>query len=203
MVECLPSKQNVAGSNPVFRFSFNCNRGIVQKNVIDDYKEWETIKIKEDLDRKAFPYSIMMQHIQGDFNISTFIRNGNAFGVKQIFYYGRKKWDRRGAVGTHNYKQLTHLDSFEEIQALKDKYTLVAVENTLESSISISDFKLKENLLFIFGEEMLGISKEVLDICDYSVHINQYGSVRSLNVGTASGIIMQHVSSYFSKMRDK
>ena len=44
-------------------------------NVIDQYKKWEVAKIKEDLERKSFPYSIMMQHINGDFNISTFIRN--------------------------------------------------------------------------------------------------------------------------------
>jgi tRNA G18 (ribose-2'-O)-methylase SpoU len=171
----------------------------MQKNVIDDYKEWETIKIREELDRKAFPYAIMMQHIQGDFNISTFIRNGNAFAAKEIFYYGQRKWDRRGAVGTHNYKQLTHLSSFEEIRALKDKYTLVAVENTLPNSISLNDFTVQENYLFIFGEEMLGISQEVLDICDLSVHIPQYGSVRSLNVGTASGIIMNYVSNALEK----
>jgi len=172
-------------------------------NVIDNYKGWDAAKVKEDLARKAFPYSIMMQHIQGDFNISTFIRNGNAFGVKDIYYYGQRKWDRRGAVGTHNYKQLTHLSSFDQILALKDNYTLVAVENTLPNSTPIYDFKLKENLLFIFGEEMQGISQEVLDICDYSVHIPQYGSVRSLNVGTASGIIMNHASNYFFKMESK
>lgn len=169
------------------------------KNVIDDYKQWETVKIKEDLDRKSFPYAIMMQHIQGDFNISTFVRNGNAFGVKELFYYGKRKWDRRGAVGTHNYKQLTHLDSYEEIANLKSKYRLIAIENSVENPTKINDFIPQENDLFIFGEEMMGISDEVLKLCDMCVYIPQFGSVRSLNVGTASGIIMNHVSSYFSQ----
>ena len=88
-------------------------------NVINQYKDWTTAKIKEDLNRKSFPYSIMMQHINGDFNISTFIRNGNAFGAKEIFYFGKKKWDRRGAVGCHNYKQLTHLKDNDQIESLK------------------------------------------------------------------------------------
>jgi tRNA G18 (ribose-2'-O)-methylase SpoU len=164
------------------------------KNVIDAYKGWDTILVKEDLERKALPYSVMMQHIQGDFNISTFIRNGNAFGVREIYYYGKRKWDRRGAVGTHNYKQLTHLDSFEEIKALKDSHRFIAIENGVPNALSINDFTPKPNDLFIFGEEMMGISQEVLALCDLCVYIPQYGSVRSLNVGTASGILMQYIS---------
>jgi tRNA G18 (ribose-2'-O)-methylase SpoU len=42
----------------------------------------------------------------------------------------------------------------------------------------------------IFGQEQIGIPKEVLDMCDDVVYIRQFGTVRSLNVGTASGIVM-------------
>ena len=42
----------------------------------------------------------------------------------------------------------------------------------------------------IFGEEGEGISPLLLKNCDYCVNISQFGSVRSLNVGTSSGIAM-------------
>ena len=168
-------------------------------NVINLYKEWTVAKIKEDLERKSFPYDIMMQHINGDFNISTFIRNGNAFGAREIFYWGKKKWDRRGAVGSHNYKQLTHLSSFEDIQSLKKGRRFIAIDNNIErDSKKLNDFTPMENDIYVFGEESCGIQKEVLDICDEFVYIPQWGSVRSVNVGTASGIIMQYVSSKMS-----
>lgn len=171
-------------------------------NVVDQYKSWSVAKIKDELNRKSFPYSIMMQHINGDFNISTFIRNGNAFGVKEIFYFGKKKWDRRGAVGSHNYKQLTHLNSFEEILSLKNNRRIVAIDNNVNKQvINITDFIPQENDLFVFGEESSGISEDVLNICDCFVTIPQYGSVRSLNVGTASGIVMNYVSDNFNRMR--
>ena len=168
-------------------------------NVINQYKEWTVSKIKEDLVRKSFPYAVMMQHINGDFNISTFIRNGNAFGAKEIFYWGKKKWDRRGAVGCHNYKQLTHISSFEDIKSLKQKYRFVGIDNNIEKeTLSLKNFIPCKNDLYIFGEEGSGITQDVLDICDAFVCIDQFGSVRSLNVGTASGIIMNHAASYFS-----
>jgi len=172
---------------------------IMERNILDIYKQFSDAKIKEDLARKAFPYSVMMQHINGDFNISTFIRNGNAFGVDRIFYYGQRKWDRRGAVGTHNYKQLDHLTSVDNIQALRTHYRFVAIENSVDGALPLHSFEPAAKDLYIFGEESQGITQDVLDLCDKFVYIPQYGSVRSLNVGTASGIIMNFVSDFFQK----
>jgi tRNA G18 (ribose-2'-O)-methylase SpoU len=42
----------------------------------------------------------------------------------------------------------------------------------------------------IFGEEQRGLSPMALGMADDIVYIPQLGSVRSLNVGTASGIVM-------------
>ena len=51
----------------------------------------------------------------------------------------------------------------------------------------------------IFGEEGLGLTKEILELADYVVSIKQYGSVRSMNVGTTSGIAMYD---YTSKLNE-
>ena len=48
----------------------------------------------------------------------------------------------------------------------------------------------EKHVVMIFGEESRGIPQELLDISDDVVYINQYGSVRSLNLGVASGIAM-------------
>jgi tRNA G18 (ribose-2'-O)-methylase SpoU len=42
----------------------------------------------------------------------------------------------------------------------------------------------------IFGQEQIGVPTEILNICNDILYIPQYGSVRSINVGTASGILM-------------
>ncbi len=42
----------------------------------------------------------------------------------------------------------------------------------------------------IFGEEGEGVTPEMLELADHVVSIKQYGSVRSMNVGTTSGIAM-------------
>ena len=164
------------------------------RNVIDRYKNWPTESIRRDLQRTANPFAVCMEHWQGDFNISTLIRNANAFNAKKVYYLGKKKYDRRGTVGTHHYVDLTYLGiSHSSLVELKNEYTFVAIDNNTPDTIELPNFdwiSLKKPPMMIFGEEGVGLTPEMSNLADYTVEIPQYGSVRSLNVGTSSGIIM-------------
>jgi len=164
-------------------------------NVIDKYKwdrvtKWTTELIMEDLQKTAFPCAVLMENFAGDFNIGTVIRNANAFNAKEVFYLGNKHYDRRGTVGTHHYTNITHLHSVEQLVALKERYTLVGIENSVSGAVPLGNFKWPNNPLLIIGEEGVGITPATLALCDYCVFIPQYGSVRSLNAGVASGIVL-------------
>lgn len=167
-------------------------------NVADEYKGMTVEAIKEDLARKAFPFAIMMENWQGDFNLGQCVRNANAFGTKEVFYLGKKRYDRRGSVGTYNYTPVNHLASLDDLLALKTKYVLVGVDNIV-GSVPIESHTYHDNSLFIFGEEGCGLTPETLRLCDQLVSITQFGSVRSLNAGCSSGIIMYD---YVKKYRD-
>ena len=75
-------------------------------------------------------------------------------------------------------------------RSLKKEYTLVGVENSVSSAITLDKFEWADNTLLIIGEEGVGITPETIAICDHFVYIPQFGSVRSLNAGVASGIVM-------------
>ncbi len=47
-----------------------------------------------------------------------------------------------------------------------------------------------KHAVIILGQEQVGVPPELLQMAQDTVYITQYGSVRSLNVGTASGIAM-------------
>ena len=165
-----------------------------KRNVVNKYKNWPTESIKKDLQRTANPFAVCMEHWQGDFNISTLIRNANAFNAKKVYYLGKKRFDRRGTVGTHHYVDLTFLnDSYSSLSELKNEYTIVAVDNNMSNTCKLNKFdwtSLEKPPLMLFGEEGVGLTKEALNLAEYSVEIPQFGSVRSLNVGTCSGILM-------------
>ena len=165
------------------------------RNITDSYKndrliKWTTELIREDLQSKAFPYAVLMENFQGDFNLSSVIRSANAFNGREVFFLGNKQWDRRGTVGTHHYTDVKRLKIREELLKLKEIYTLVALENTVPSSVSLGDFEWPSNPLLILGEEGVGITAETLALCDHYVFIPQFGSVRSLNAAVAGSIAM-------------
>ena len=80
---------------------------------------------------------------------------------------------------------------------------MFAIEQT-QGSISLENFKsylneqssknLNQNsnneLAFVFGNEVEGVSEEVLAICDGAVEIPQYGMKHSLNISVAAAIVL-------------
>ena len=159
------------------------------RNINDDLRHMPTEEIREKLQSEAFPFAACMQHWKGDYNIGMLVRNANAFGAEKVFYFGKKKWDRRHSVGTHHYTDLIHI-GFEEFQELLEEYTIVGFDNVV-GSVPLETFEWPEGkVLMVFGEEQEGMTEDVQAACDHLVAITQYGSVRSLNAGTASAIAM-------------
>lgn len=172
----------------------NCEKVLDRRNIIDKYKYWEHEAIVADLDSCRNNFSILCSNIVGDFNIGTVIRNANAFLASEVIIYGSKRYDRRGTVGTHLYTKFRHvrIGSERDIEELKENGSILIGVDNIENAKSIEtyDWPLDEHIVMVFGEESCGISGTIKEMCNDFVYINQYGSVRSLNVGTASGIAM-------------
>jgi tRNA G18 (ribose-2'-O)-methylase SpoU len=175
-----------------------------QRNLIDHYKYWNDDAIRADLDVKRHNFSVVCCNIGNDFNIATVIRNANAFLAEKVVIYGNKKYDRRGTVGTHHYTNFRHVKGIdclgsyiEETFALHEgKVKLLGVDNVPEAK-DVNEYKFDPDThyVMIFGQEQIGVPENVLSMCDDVLYIPQYGSVRSINVGTASGIIMNNYCS--------
>jgi len=165
-------------------------------NVADHFKSKTVDEIRDSLKETAFPYAVCFEHVIGDFNMGTAVRNANAFNAKEIFYIGQKKWDRRSAVGVHNYTEVKWLSTLDEFVELRKKYVIVGID-CVPGAVSLSSYSFKENTLFVFGEEGVGLTPAMQALCEDIVFIPQFGSVRSINVGTASGIIMHEFVSKF------
>jgi len=181
----------------------NDNRNIVDRYKHDRLVKWTTEMIKTDLQQKSFPFAVMMENFVGDFNLSSVLRSCNAMNGREMFYLGRKQYDRRGTVGTHHYTDLINVKTREELLKLKERYTFVALENSVPQAESIYDFMWPENPLIIIGEEGVGITPETLELCDRYVYIPQYGSVRSMNAAVAGSIAMNDFVGKYVKNKDK
>jgi tRNA G18 (ribose-2'-O)-methylase SpoU len=163
------------------------------RNVIDYYKLWQHDEIVADLDKKRNPFVNVCMNLTGDFSKSSIIRNANAWLAKETWIVGRKRFDARGTVGTHRYEKVKHSTDWQEVFAYlkKDGYTIYAVDNIPEYEPKVLyNISMPEKSAFVYGEEGVGLPAEVIEACDEMIYIPQYGSVRSINVAVAAGVIM-------------
>jgi tRNA G18 (ribose-2'-O)-methylase SpoU len=112
---------------------------------------------------------------------------------------------QKTALGaTESVDWLYYENTKDAVLALKEQgYKVFAIEQT-KGSISLENFKTylsnasnadanKESnkaLAFVFGNEVEGVSEEVLAICDGAVEIPQYGMKHSLNISVAAAIVL-------------
>lgn len=163
-----------------------------KRNVADFYRYWTEDAIKADLREKAHNFSVLITNQFKDFNIGTVIRNANAFCAERVIIYGSRQYDKRGTVGAHlytNLKRVAFTDDLEE--HLPADRLIVGVDN-IEGAEPIETFEWPKDkhVVITLGEEAVGLTDNMIALCDKMVYIKQYGSVRSLNVGVASGIAM-------------
>ena len=166
-----------------------------QRNVKDELKALSNEEIKDRLRASAPPVALLLQNIQHDLNLGTIVRSANSFGIFDIYFYGKRRFDRRAAAGTYHYLNLQFLSTLDEVKALKDKYRFVALENNLERKTQpLTTYTWPSRPIIITGEESIGITPDLLELSDDIVEIESIGSVRSMNVGVAASIAMYDYS---------
>lgn len=173
-------------------------------NVKDEYRGLDNESIRRIIDQQTIPYSILCMNLQSDFNFSGIVRSANAFAAEDVYYYGDRRWDRRGSCGVQNYTKVLYLKEKEEILSLKETYRLIALENTggTVPMESFNWFSSDRKPMIVVGEEGSGLSEEMLSLCDARVEIPMFGTVRSLNVGVAAAIAMNDLSTKYRKVKE-
>ena len=165
------------------------------RNIKDNFKGKPHEAIIGELTPSRSSLIAVAVNVAGDFNKSTLVRNASAFNIDEVWICGNKRWDRRGALGAHHYVNLRYLslpNLYDTLELRKDEgYQIVGIENNIERQTqSLFDYDWYDESVVIFGEEGNGLSDEMLDHCEDVVEIPMTGAVRSINVGTASGIVM-------------
>ena len=162
------------------------------RNIIDYYKYWTTEAIKANLDTKRHNFSILVSNLIYDFNLGSVIRNANAFLAKNVYIYGKTKYDRRSTVGTHLYSNIKIIKEIDDLSSiLDDSVHLVGIDNIEGAKpIETHEWPYDKHVILAFGQEQVGLPQEIVERCQEISYNTQYGSVRSLNVGCASAIAM-------------
>lgn len=159
--------------------------------MLDEFKGKSHTGIVHALDKRGIELQIAIENTLRDFNMGTIVRNANAFGVRHVHVIGRKQWNKRGAMATDKYLNIHYYKTPDEFAAAmkKNHKAIIAIENNVDSR-PLAARPLRQNAVLLFGQEGPGISYDLLAVANEVVHIEQFGSTRSVNVGVAAGIAM-------------
>jgi 23S rRNA (guanosine2251-2'-O)-methyltransferase len=146
--------------------------------------------------------AVLLHNVRSTHNVGSIFRTADAAGVEKIYLtgytptpidgFGRIQKDiAKTALGAEHYLSWEYARSpVPLIRRLhKEGWTIVGVEQDLRS-VGYRTYKAKNKTLFIFGNEVRGMSKQIRDICDVLVEIPMRGKKESLNVSVVAGIIL-------------
>jgi len=147
---------------------------------------------------KANPHPIVMvlDQLQNPRNVGAIFRLAEAARVKKIYLFqallevNEKKF-QRAARSTSLYIDYEIVPTLDALKEKLSTYEVVALEKTNQSK-SFADFRPNEakEIALIIGNERLGVSTTLLDICESAIHIPMFGLNTSMNVVTATGIVL-------------
>jgi len=141
---------------------------------------------------------IMLDEISSTENIGSIARSAAAIGVDSYLLptQGPHPWSRRSLRVSMGHISLlkTHLylNIGDTILNLKAQgYRIYAAEVT-QHSTPLSNVIPTDRWVILMGHEGLGISREVLELCDEVVTIEMEKGIMSFNVSVAASIMMYH-----------
>ena len=141
---------------------------------------------------------VVLDNIRSAHNVGSAFRSADAFGVDEVLLCGISAVPpsaeiRKSALGAEDAVPWKHYDdTLAAVAALRERgYTLVAVEQTVHS-VKLGTFRRDPACRYalVFGNEVAGVRQDVVDTCDLSLEIPQYGSKHSLNVSVSVGVVL-------------
>ena len=142
---------------------------------------------------------ILLDNVRSAHNIGSVFRSADAFAIEQIFLCGitatpPNREIHKSALGATETVQWKYFEQTSDaIKACKeDGYSIVLIEQTT-NSVELPDFIPQGPIALIFGNEVEGISDDVIGMADSAVEIPQFGTKHSFNISVCAGIVMYDI----------
>ena len=149
------------------------------------------------------PLTVVLNDIRSLHNVGSIFRTADGAAVEKIWLCGITGYPpaaqiHKTALGAEQHVPWEYEKNvLTVLKELKRKhYQIVFLEQTQES-ISHQEFCPQSPVCLVVGNEVSGISEEILSYCDASIEIEMAGMKNSLNVSVAFGIIAYHFRSCF------
>ncbi|MEA3366020.1 MAG: RNA methyltransferase [Candidatus Hydrogenedentes bacterium] len=164
---------------------------------------------KESLERwPRHPVHIVLENIRSAFNVGSIFRTSDAGGVEHLHLCGYTCHPpnlklAKTALGAFDYVPWSHYeDPSDAVRHLRDaSIPIIAIETT-EDAKCVGAYAWPKPVAVVFGNEVRGITPELLEQCDEIVRIPMLGFKNTINVATAFGIVLYDILGRWGVLRE-
>ena len=147
---------------------------------------------------------ILLHNIRSMHNVGSVFRTCDAFGIHELLLSGFTPCPPRpeiskSALGADKNVKWKYFDTTKKlINYLSEQdYLIIGIEQTNESKNIETIEPTSKKMCFVFGNEVTGISDDLLPHLSQCYEIPQFGNKHSLNVSVSAGIVIFHYLSRF------
>ncbi len=167
--------------------------------------ELNRVSVEEFKTKEKLPVVVVLDNVRSLHNVGSAFRTADGFAVDAIYLCGitaqpPHREIEKTALGATQSISWSYFESVADaIADLKEKnYQIIAIEQA-EHSVSLLDFNPEKGkkYAFFFGNEVNGVSEEVMTKMDVCLEIPQFGTKHSFNIVISTGIVLWD---FFSKI---
>ena len=168
--------------------------------------ELDRLSIDQFKQSKKTSLIVILDNIRSLNNIGSVFRTSDAFLIEKIYLCGitakpPHKDIHKTALGSTDTVAWDYIENTIDLVAeLKTSGVHIISIEQAEQAVMLNNFTPDKNIKYaiIFGNEVKGVSQEVVDASDTVIEIPQFGTKHSLNISVSTGVVIWDL---FSKMK--
>jgi len=151
-------------------------------------------KIVKVLEKRQKDLQVFSDNVTNQHNFSAIMRTCDAVGILYLYYryLGNEEIiNEEITMGSHKWiihEEIKDIDSF--FTKKKDEGFQIVATYLSDDSVHFRNIDYTKPTLIVVGNEINGVSKEVMKYADKKIIIPMYGMAQSLNVSVATGVIL-------------
>lgn len=156
------------------------------------------ISVGEYKETTKLPVCIVLDNIRSLHNVGSAFRTADAFLIEKVILTGitgtppHREIQKTALGATESVPWQYETEPAAAIQQLKSEgYQILIIEQTNQSKM-LQDFQPEpeQRYALVFGNEVNGVSEEVVALADQAIEVPQSGTKHSLNVSVCLGIVV-------------
>lgn len=165
---------------------------------VEEYKMYEISDLLAQEPHGKYPLLVMLDSLEDPHNLGAILRTCDAIGVDGVIIGKHRSVGLTSTVAKVSTGAIEHVKvaAVTNLRACLDElkeagYWVIGTD--AHEAVDYRDVRCDMPLVVVIGSEGKGISRLVLEACDYKVALPMVGHVTSLNASVAAGILLYQV----------